>query len=201
MKTANEWPERAHRQANRIDDHRPKSPAAKGSRGLGHKRGGNPCVIDRRGPSRAPAPPRGPQPTTPQPAIEQKGGGLKERRDDGRVVVFHHASSSRRLDFARCGRYRSGLAGLPPYKEPTARLSVYLARSRRSGCVPAEPYPPLQRTEFATAIGLAKDYFTRPVTFLLLIAQCFLVLIAPRHPFLRCSFFRRRDSRSRLRAD
>jgi hypothetical protein len=41
-------------------------------------------------------------------------------------VVFHHATSSRRLDFAHCGRCRSGLAGLPPCKEPTARLSVYL---------------------------------------------------------------------------
>ena len=142
MRKATEWPERAHRQANRLDDHRPKGPAAKGPHGLGHKRGGNRCAIHRRGPSRAPVPPRELRDKGRPLAIGQKDGGLKEPRDGVRAVVFHHASSSRRLDFAHCGRCRSGLAGLQPRKEPAARLTVYLAEI---GAQVASPQSPILR--------------------------------------------------------
>ena len=64
---------------------------------------------------------------------------------------------------------------------PTCRLSGF---RRRSGCVPAEPYPPLKHLKewrLGHCGGNRKDEV--PNTFLILTAQHTLVLIAPRHSF------------------
>jgi hypothetical protein len=55
------------------------------------------------------------------------------------------------MDLSLWSRYRQGLAsraglGSP---DPTCRLS---GSRRRSGCVPAEPYPPLERGELGDAV-------------------------------------------------
>ena len=72
----------------------------------------------------------------------------------------------------------------PPQAAKQARLTVYLAANRRSGCVPAEPYPPSQLSQAARSCPFANPFPVPHRIFTVLIAQTFPVLIAPRQRFL-----------------
>jgi hypothetical protein len=89
---------------------------------------------------------------------------------------FSSAQDNREtVDFSLCGLKRQGHAGLDR-ASPTCRLQAF---SRRSGCVPAEPYPPLkQPPDYQSVVRWQQGQSI----ILLLIAQTCLLLIAPRQP-------------------
>jgi hypothetical protein len=71
---------------------------------------------------------------------------------------------------------RASRAG--PEASPTCRLSVF---RRRSGCVPAEPYPPLKQGQLQTFALATQAKVTFREEIPVLFAQTIPVLFAPRH--------------------
>ena len=115
--------------------------------GRGHRRGDNRCRVGRSGLVPGPVQLRPPAPGVARCDDGLGGAEQKEPADDG-SVVFHGRQCSREVDFSLYKRMPAGASRTAWGGRPTCRLS---GSRRRSGCVPAEPYPPLKQPEMLSA--------------------------------------------------
>src|SRR5215213_2095814 len=89
--------------------------------------------------------------------IEQKHGGSAADCSDGLTGLFHRpentaAKAGETMDFIALEQMPAEFGQAEPRlrRGPARRISAF---RRRSGCVPAEPYPPLKQGQFEQAQG------------------------------------------------